>query len=184
MPRVEYKSKTRSVLERRLRHPVHNRSPSRAASMAFANQKQKSASLITADPRWRKVVDRDARADGSFWYGVATTGVYCKPSCSSRRANPQNVTFFADCHCFDDPRAVDNRAIEYLVRSFRVRRRSRAADPSIPAPPCDLTLNHVRRRGNVKGGWSGRQRATQGFCGHCRGGRHGAPRRPRQDRNG
>jgi AraC family transcriptional regulator, regulatory protein of adaptative response / methylated-DNA-[protein]-cysteine methyltransferase len=62
--------------------------------MAVAKQKQKSVSVTAADPRWQQVVDRDARADGSFWYGVATTGVYCRPSCSSRRANPQNVTFF------------------------------------------------------------------------------------------
>jgi AraC family transcriptional regulator of adaptative response/methylated-DNA-[protein]-cysteine methyltransferase len=30
-------------------------------------------------------------ADGQFWYSVSTTGVYCRPSCPSRAANPQNV---------------------------------------------------------------------------------------------
>ncbi len=36
---------------------------------------------------------RDPRADGSFYYSVQTTGVYCRPSCGSRRANPKNVRF-------------------------------------------------------------------------------------------
>jgi AraC family transcriptional regulator of adaptative response/methylated-DNA-[protein]-cysteine methyltransferase len=34
---------------------------------------------------------RDRSADGQFWYSVATTGVYCRPSCPSRTANPRNV---------------------------------------------------------------------------------------------
>ena len=44
------------------------------------------------DPRWARVVARDRMADGQFWYSVATTGVYCRPSCPSRTANPKNVT--------------------------------------------------------------------------------------------
>ena len=44
------------------------------------------------DPRWARVLARDATADGALWYSVATTGVYCRPSCPSRRANRANVT--------------------------------------------------------------------------------------------
>lgn len=44
-----------------------------------------------ADPRWARVVARDRAADGEFWYSVATTGVYCRPSCPSRAAHPRNV---------------------------------------------------------------------------------------------
>jgi AraC family transcriptional regulator of adaptative response/methylated-DNA-[protein]-cysteine methyltransferase len=46
-----------------------------------------------SDPRWAAIVARDRRADGTFYYSVATTGVYCRPSCGSRRANPKNVRF-------------------------------------------------------------------------------------------
>lgn len=46
---------------------------------------------ITQDSRWTSVVARDKSADGSFWYSVATTGIYCRPSCPSRLANPKNV---------------------------------------------------------------------------------------------
>lgn len=48
---------------------------------------------IERDPRWTQVLARDRAADGTFWYSVATTGVYCRPSCPSRKANPRNVRF-------------------------------------------------------------------------------------------
>src|ERR1700741_2586501 len=44
-----------------------------------------------SDPRWARIVARDKTADGHLWYSVATTGVYCRPSCPSRIANPKNV---------------------------------------------------------------------------------------------
>jgi AraC family transcriptional regulator of adaptative response/methylated-DNA-[protein]-cysteine methyltransferase len=47
---------------------------------------------ILVDPRWARVVARDKSADGLFWYTVSTTGIYCRPSCPSRGANPKNVT--------------------------------------------------------------------------------------------
>ena len=46
---------------------------------------------ITQDGRWASVVARNKTADGRFWYSVATTGVFCRPSCPSRPANPKNV---------------------------------------------------------------------------------------------
>ncbi len=49
------------------------------------------------DPRWRSVVARDHAADGSFVYAVSSTGVYCRPSCPSRRGKPENVEFYASC---------------------------------------------------------------------------------------
>ncbi len=54
---------------------------------------EKAKNAIERDPRWARVLARDRSADGSFWYSVATTGVYCRPSCPSRKANPRNVRF-------------------------------------------------------------------------------------------
>src|SRR5258707_119776 len=48
---------------------------------------------IEQDPRWTRVKVRDKSADGAFWYSVATTGIFCRPSCPSRSANPKNVRF-------------------------------------------------------------------------------------------
>ncbi len=54
------------------------------------------AAATERDPRWAAVLARDAAADGRFVYSVVTTGVYCRPSCGSRRARPENVRFHAD----------------------------------------------------------------------------------------
>lgn len=50
-----------------------------------------TSSSITDDVRWQRIVARDKNADGQFWYSVSSTGVYCRPSCPSRVANPINV---------------------------------------------------------------------------------------------
>lgn len=44
---------------------------------------------------WQAVVTRDSTQDGIFYYSVASTGVYCRPSCPSRQANRANVRFYA-----------------------------------------------------------------------------------------
>lgn len=49
------------------------------------------------DRRWAAVVARDKRADGTFVTAVATTGIYCRPSCAARRPLRQNVRFYATC---------------------------------------------------------------------------------------
>jgi AraC family transcriptional regulator of adaptative response/methylated-DNA-[protein]-cysteine methyltransferase len=49
----------------------------------------------TADPRWTAVLERDTRQDGRFVYAVATTGVFCRPSCPSRRPRRENVELFS-----------------------------------------------------------------------------------------
>lgn len=43
---------------------------------------------------WDAVNGRDRAMDGVFYYAVRSTGVYCRPSCPSRRPNPENVVFF------------------------------------------------------------------------------------------
>jgi AraC family transcriptional regulator of adaptative response/methylated-DNA-[protein]-cysteine methyltransferase len=48
----------------------------------------------TSDSRWNAVLGHDARADGTFVYAVTSTGVYCKPSCASRRPRRDRVVFF------------------------------------------------------------------------------------------
>ena len=55
----------------------------------------KVSSTTERDPRWAAVVARDRTADGTFYYSVTTTGVYCRPSCGARRANSGNVRFHA-----------------------------------------------------------------------------------------
>ncbi|MBM4186060.1 MAG: bifunctional DNA-binding transcriptional regulator/O6-methylguanine-DNA methyltransferase Ada [Gemmatimonadetes bacterium] len=49
---------------------------------------------VAFDPAWEAVVTRDRAQDGRFVYAVTSTGVYCRPSCPSRRPKPANIRFF------------------------------------------------------------------------------------------
>ena len=50
---------------------------------------------MTEDEMWRAVRDCDASFDGKFFYGVKTTGIYCRPSCKSKLPKRENVVFFS-----------------------------------------------------------------------------------------
>src|SRR5436853_329808 len=49
---------------------------------------------LTPERRWRIVLARDRRYDGAFVYAVQSTGIYCRPSCPSRRPRRAQVAFF------------------------------------------------------------------------------------------
>jgi AraC family transcriptional regulator of adaptative response/methylated-DNA-[protein]-cysteine methyltransferase len=49
----------------------------------------------TDDLRWKALTQRDHSQDGRWFYGVLTTGVYCKPSCAARRPRRENVRFYS-----------------------------------------------------------------------------------------
>jgi AraC family transcriptional regulator of adaptative response/methylated-DNA-[protein]-cysteine methyltransferase len=59
-----------------------------------SRDKQDSVTATQRDPRWRRLLLRDSASDGKFFYGVKTTGVYCRPSCASRLPRPENVIFY------------------------------------------------------------------------------------------
>jgi AraC family transcriptional regulator of adaptative response/methylated-DNA-[protein]-cysteine methyltransferase len=78
------------------------------------------------DARWHAVMTRDVAHDGRFVYSVATTGVYCRPSCPSRRAKRCNVAFhttveaakaagFRACKRCNPDQAVPNAAAVAMV---------------------------------------------------------------------
>ena len=60
--------------------------------------------------RWQAVLDHNASLDGQFVYAVATTGVYCRPSCSSRRPRRENAVFF------DGPSAAETAGFRACLR--------------------------------------------------------------------
>src|SRR6185295_13549017 len=51
------------------------------------------APFDTDAAKWDAICRRDAAADGHFLFSVATTGVYCRPTCAARRALRTNVAF-------------------------------------------------------------------------------------------
>ncbi len=50
--------------------------------------------MTIEDLRWKAIEERDATQNGQFFYGVITTGVYCRPGCGSRRPLRANVRFY------------------------------------------------------------------------------------------
>jgi AraC family transcriptional regulator of adaptative response/methylated-DNA-[protein]-cysteine methyltransferase len=100
---------------------------------------------VANDPRWGRIVARDCTADGLFWYSVVTTGVYCRPSCPSRRANPKNVqlhdtlsaaraTGFRPCkRCNPNGLSTVGMSTAVVVRACRLIEQSQEA-PSLGNP--------------------------------------------------
>lgn len=55
----------------------------------------RSTSTTSSDERrWQAVLGRDASQDGAFVFAVSSTGVFCRPSCPSKRPRRENVAFF------------------------------------------------------------------------------------------
>ena len=61
----------------------------------MSTQAEALAAGVRSDGRWEAVLQRSAEADGTFYYAVRTTGVYCRPSCAARTPRPENVEFHA-----------------------------------------------------------------------------------------
>lgn len=50
--------------------------------------------MLTFEEMWEKIIACDATYDGQFYTAVKTTGIYCRPSCRSRKPKKQNVDFY------------------------------------------------------------------------------------------
>ena len=72
---------------------------------------------------WQAVVSKDARFDGQFVFAVSSTGVYCRPSCPSRRAHRERVRFF------DLPEAAEQAGFRACLRCQP--KRARVLDPQM-----------------------------------------------------
>ena len=96
--------------------------------------------IATSDPfateaaRWQALRSRDPTADGHFFYSVRSTGVFCRPSCPSRGARPENVAFHASAELAERAGfrptgpAPAQRNVELIARACRL------IDTSDPAP--------------------------------------------------
>jgi AraC family transcriptional regulator of adaptative response/methylated-DNA-[protein]-cysteine methyltransferase len=112
---------------------------------------------MTDDERWAAVVDRDRDADDGFLYGVVTTGVYCLPSCPSRRARRENVRFFEAADAAEragfracrrcDPRGGGTRASHAAAVAEVCRLLARDPQPTLSelAEAVSLGPHHLHR---------------------------------------
>jgi AraC family transcriptional regulator of adaptative response/methylated-DNA-[protein]-cysteine methyltransferase len=81
--------------------------------------------FLDDDARWTAVATRDPHAVGRFWYGVSTTGVYCRPDCAAR-PNRAHVAFYAS------PAAARAAGLRPCRRCTPDRERLRYATARVP----------------------------------------------------
>ncbi len=102
-------------------------------SFTLRQQMPQSPPAYTTDTqRWSAVQRRDRAADGRFFYSVSTTGIFCRPSCPSRHALRQHVSFhdtaaaaqqagFRPClRCQPTGASLQQRHADAAVRACRI----------------------------------------------------------------
>jgi AraC family transcriptional regulator of adaptative response/methylated-DNA-[protein]-cysteine methyltransferase len=126
--------------------------------------------LADAGALWRAVSGRDATFDGAFVYAVTSTGVFCKPSCPSRRPRRDRVRFFADNQAARSAgfRACkrcrpDDIGDELVTRAIALLENACASDGEAKVPTLeelgralDVSPGHLQRRFKAKLGVSPR----------------------------
>ncbi len=90
-----------------------------------------STSIANEALYWDAVHNRDARFNGIFVYAVRSTGVYCRPTCPSRRPQREQVTFF---NSFDEAEAT----------GFRPCRRCHPRAEHLPDDPSEIVQRACR----------------------------------------
>lgn len=85
------------------------------------------------DQQWQAIVNNDQRCDQVFWYGVTTTGIFCRPSCPSRLLKRQNVVVF-------------NRLEEAMTMGFRPCKRCQPANRPVSKQAWVTEINCVLAR--------------------------------------
>ena len=92
---------------------------------------KQAAEQKLSDWQWRAVTTKNRDLDGVFFFGVRTTGIFCRPSCSSRQPKRENVSFFvtatdaanagfrACLRCKPLEAVVSDPAPELIANAFR-----------------------------------------------------------------
>jgi AraC family transcriptional regulator, regulatory protein of adaptative response / methylated-DNA-[protein]-cysteine methyltransferase len=100
--------------------------------MSKTDAPRQAPQFATDDARWETLRRRDRAADGAFYYGVLTTGVYCRPSCAARLPRRENVRFhgtgaeaeragFRPCkRCRPNEAAFAERQAEMVAQACRM----------------------------------------------------------------
>lgn len=111
------------------------------------------------DWQWMAVQARNPEFDGVFYFGVQTTGVFCRPSCSSRSPKRQNVTFYATpseaetagfracLRCKPTEECFPGPGVMLITRAFEILRKDADEIPTIDeiAMRLDVSTGHLRK---------------------------------------
>jgi len=86
---------------------------------------------IQNDWRWRAIRKKNKSFDGLFFFGVQTTGIFCRPSCSSKTPKPENVLYFLT-------------ATEAQKKGFRACLRCKPLNDHFPGKTAELVAKALK----------------------------------------
>lgn len=92
--------------------------------------------MIQKEEYWQAVLERDSQANGKFVYGVRSTGIYCRPTCPSRRPQRQQVVFFAR------PEAAEEAGFR-ACRRCQPREQDHETQPGVIERACHFIEQHL-----------------------------------------
>jgi AraC family transcriptional regulator of adaptative response/methylated-DNA-[protein]-cysteine methyltransferase len=139
--------------------PTHTPESEKLRVAIPASKNETSEPVLDDDARWEAVLNRDATADGTFVYGVLSTGIYCRPSCPSRRPRRDRVAFFAlpaaaehagfrACkRCHPERAAIHDPHVELVQRVCRAIAANPEGQLTLAALSADVGLSpfHLQR---------------------------------------
>lgn len=117
-----------------------------------------TAAMLTEDQAWAAVLARDPAADAEMVYAVTTTGVFCRPTCPSRRPLRGNVVFFPDpatamsagyrpCQrCRPQQRHIDAGLVEVISHGLKHHRQATLAELSRLTGRSPFTVERTFKR--------------------------------------
>ena len=115
-----------------------------------------TASMLNDEQAWTAVLARDPAAE--MVYAVTTTGVFCRPTCPSRRPSRENVRFFADAQaalgagfracrrCRPQERHSDAELVESIAARLRADRPAKLGQLARQAGLSPFTIERAFRR--------------------------------------
>lgn len=121
--------------------------------------KERTAIERTLDWQWQAVETKNREFDGVFYFGVATTGIFCRPSCSSKTAKRQNVSFFvspseaenagfrACLRCKPKSEYSPRPAAELVARAFQLLKEDEIEIPTVDelSRNLDVSSGHLQK---------------------------------------
>lgn len=142
--------------------------------MKVSEKNARLAATTLKDPRWAAVAAHDTRADGTFFYSVRTTGVYCRPSCAARLPRPENVMLHAsvaDAECAgfrpckrckpDQPSLLEQHSVKVTAACRAIEQSETAPSLDQLAKDAGLSLFHFHRVFKTVTGVTPKQYADQ-----------------------
>ncbi len=127
--------------------------------MIFMMTKKITTQEQSGEWQWQIVQTRNREFDNLFFFGVRSTGIYCKPSCAARRPKRENTMFFASCaeaenagfraclRCHPKAENTRNASAELIVRACEIIESKRDDEISLEFLAAELNVSpsHLQR---------------------------------------